>query len=95
MAGLRDQHCMFPLRRQAMVAGDHGPVVRQQLNLFFAGIDHGLDGEGHAGKKEVKLLPDNWTVVTRDHSLSAQWDHTVLVTDTDHEILTIVPGDDP
>ncbi|OGI55126.1 MAG: type I methionyl aminopeptidase, partial [Candidatus Muproteobacteria bacterium RIFCSPHIGHO2_02_FULL_60_13] len=34
----------------------------------------------NAGKKEVKLLPDNWTVVTRDHSLSAQWEHTVLVT---------------
>jgi methionyl aminopeptidase len=49
----------------------------------------------NAGKKEVKLLPDNWTVVTRDHSLSAQWEHTVLVTETGHEILTLVPGDDP
>ncbi len=49
----------------------------------------------NAGKKEIKLLPDNWTVVTRDHSLSAQWEHTVLVTETGHEILTIVPGDSP
>jgi methionyl aminopeptidase len=49
----------------------------------------------NAGRKEVKLLPDNWTVVTRDHSLSAQWEHTVLVTDTGYEILTRVPGDDP
>ena len=49
----------------------------------------------NAGKKEVKLLPDNWTVVTRDHSLSAQWEHTVLVTDTGHEILTLALGDDP
>jgi methionyl aminopeptidase len=49
----------------------------------------------NAGKKEVKLLPDNWTVVTRDHSLSAQWEHTVLVTDTGHEVLTLVPGDSP
>ncbi|OGI50755.1 MAG: type I methionyl aminopeptidase [Candidatus Muproteobacteria bacterium RIFCSPHIGHO2_12_FULL_60_33] len=49
----------------------------------------------NAGKKEVKLLPDNWTVVTRDHSLSAQWEHTVLVTETGHEILTLIPGDDP
>ncbi len=49
----------------------------------------------NAGKKEVKLLPDNWTVVTRDHSLSAQWEHTVLVTDSGHEILTLVPGDEP
>jgi methionyl aminopeptidase len=49
----------------------------------------------NAGRKEVKLLPDNWTVVTRDHSLSAQWEHTVLVTPTGHEVLTVVPGDEP
>ena len=49
----------------------------------------------NAGKKEVKLLPDNWTVVTRDHSLSAQWEHTLLVTRDGYEILTIVPGDEP
>jgi methionyl aminopeptidase len=49
----------------------------------------------NAGKKEVKLLPDNWTVVTRDHSLSAQWEHTVLVTETGYEILTKLSGDDP
>jgi methionyl aminopeptidase len=49
----------------------------------------------NAGRKDVKLMPDNWTVVTRDHSLSAQWEHTVLVTDSGHEILTRLPGDDP
>jgi len=49
----------------------------------------------NAGKKEVKLLPDNWTVVTRDHSLSAQWEHTVLVTENGHEILTKLSGDKP
>lgn len=43
----------------------------------------------NAGRPDVRLLPDNWTVVTRDHSLSAQWEHTVLVTDTGHEILTL------
>ncbi len=48
----------------------------------------------NAGKKEVRLLPDNWTVVTRDHSLSAQWEHTVLVTADGHEVLTRVPGGD-
>ncbi|OGT46768.1 MAG: type I methionyl aminopeptidase [Gammaproteobacteria bacterium RIFCSPHIGHO2_12_FULL_41_20] len=42
----------------------------------------------NAGKRHVKLLPDNWTVVTKDHSLSAQWEHTILVTDTGYEILT-------
>ncbi len=49
----------------------------------------------NAGRREVKLLPDNWTVVTRDHSLSAQWEHTVLVTDNGYEILTQLPGDSP
>lgn len=42
----------------------------------------------NAGKRYVKLLPDNWTVVTKDHSLSAQWEHTVLVTETGYEVLT-------
>jgi len=46
----------------------------------------------NAGRPEVKLMPDNWTVVTRDHSLSAQWEHTVLVTETGYEILTLSPG---
>lgn len=42
----------------------------------------------NAGKRDVKLLPDGWTVVTKDHSLSAQWEHTILVTDTGFEVLT-------
>ena len=42
----------------------------------------------NAGKREVKLLPDAWTVVTKDHSLSAQWEHTILVTDTGYDVLT-------
>jgi methionyl aminopeptidase len=43
----------------------------------------------NAGKRDVKLLPDNWTVVTKDHSLSAQWEHTILVTESGYEILTL------
>ncbi|MGH8281100.1 MAG: type I methionyl aminopeptidase [Gammaproteobacteria bacterium] len=42
----------------------------------------------NAGKRHVRLLPDGWTVVTKDHSLSAQWEHTILVTDDGHEVLT-------
>jgi len=37
------------------------------------------------------LLPDQWTVVTKDHSLSAQWEHTILVTDQGYEVLTRRP----
>ncbi len=47
----------------------------------------------NTGKRFVKLLPDGWTVVTKDHSLSAQWEHTVLVTGTGYEVLTRLPGD--
>lgn len=43
----------------------------------------------NAGKKEIRTLSDNWTVVTKDHSLSAQWEHTLFVTDTGVEILTL------
>lgn len=43
----------------------------------------------NAGKRDVKLLPDEWTVVTKDHSLSAQWEHTILVTDTGYDVLTL------
>ncbi|HLV28801.1 MAG TPA: type I methionyl aminopeptidase, partial [Burkholderiaceae bacterium] len=39
-----------------------------------------------------RQLADGWTVVTRDHSLSAQWEHSVLVTDTGYEVLTVSPG---
>jgi methionyl aminopeptidase len=42
----------------------------------------------NAGKRDIRDLPDGWTVVTRDHSLSAQWEHTVLVTDVGVEVLT-------
>jgi len=42
----------------------------------------------NAGKKNVKLLSDGWTVVTQDKSLSAQWEHTILVTKNGYEILT-------
>ncbi|HCC80497.1 MULTISPECIES: type I methionyl aminopeptidase [unclassified Methylophaga] len=43
----------------------------------------------NAGKRQVRQLPDGWTVVTKDRSLSAQWEHTILVTDDGHEILTL------
>jgi methionyl aminopeptidase len=59
-----------------------------------AGMTFTIEPMINAGKKEVKLLPDNWTVVTRDHSLSAQWEHTILVTETGHEVLTVSAGDD-
>ena len=43
----------------------------------------------NSGKSDVKLLNDGWTVVTKDHSLSAQWEHTILVTKDGYEVLTL------
>ena len=43
----------------------------------------------NSGKYKTKLLSDGWTVVTQDHSLSAQWEHTILVTNNGYEILTL------
>jgi methionyl aminopeptidase len=47
----------------------------------------------NAGKRSIRLLPDGWTVITKDHSLSAQWEHTVLVTPTGYEVLTLGADD--
>lgn len=46
----------------------------------------------NAGRKELRVLPNGWTAVTKDRSLSAQWEHTVLVTETGYEVLTVSPG---
>lgn len=46
----------------------------------------------NAGKRKVKMLNDGWTVVTKDHSLSAQWEHTLLVTPDGHDVLTTRAG---
>ena len=43
----------------------------------------------NAGRPEIKELADGWTIVTKDHSLSAQWEHTVLVTETGVDVLTV------
>lgn len=47
----------------------------------------------NAGRRHTKVLKDGWTVVTKDHSLSAQWEHTVLVTDSGYEVLTLRRGE--
>ena len=46
----------------------------------------------NAGRAEIRQLADGWTIVTKDHSLSAQWEHTVLVTDRGFEVLTLSAG---
>jgi len=53
-----------------------------------AGMTFTIEPMINAGARHVKLLPDQWTVVTKDHKLSAQWEHTILVTRDGAEILT-------
>jgi methionyl aminopeptidase len=48
----------------------------------------------NAGARHTRLMPDGWTVVTKDRSLSAQWEHTIVVTETGFDVLTRLPGDD-
>jgi methionyl aminopeptidase len=54
-----------------------------------AGMTFTIEPMVNAGRRHVRLLPDGWTVVTKDHSLSAQWEHTILVTEDGHEVLTL------
>jgi len=61
------------------------PGTREKLE---AGMIFTIEPMINAGKRDVKLLPDDWTVVTKDHRLSAQWEHTILVTETGYEVLT-------
>lgn len=56
--------------------------------ILVPGLTFTIEPMINVGKRHIKLLPDGWTVVTKDHSLSAQWEHTLLVTETGCEILT-------
>jgi methionyl aminopeptidase len=57
--------------------------------VLAAGMTFTVEPMVNAGRRHVKLLGDGWTVVTKDHSLSAQWEHTVLVTADSYEVLTL------
>ena len=58
---------------------------------LVAGMTFTIEPMVNAGKRHVTLLNDDWTVVTKDRKLSAQWEHTILVTEDGFEVLTIRP----
>ncbi len=64
------------------------------LDLLLPGMVFTIEPMINLGKRDIKDGPekDGWTIVTRDHSLSAQWEHTVLVTETGYEVLTVSAG---
>ncbi len=65
------------------------------LEQLKAGMTITIEPMLNAGRKEIKELGDGWTIVTKDHSLSAQWEHTVLVTPTGYEVLTLSANSPP
>ncbi len=72
---------------QVLHYGRPGTGVKLKPGMTFT-----IEPMVNLGKRQVKLLPENWTVVTKDHSLSAQWEHTNLVTEDGFEVLTLHPG---
>jgi methionyl aminopeptidase len=72
---------------QVLHYGKPGSGVRLQKGMIFT-----IEPMINAGKRDIKHMPDGWTVVTKDRSLSAQWEHTILVTDDGFEVLTVSDG---
>ncbi|HTC44671.1 MAG TPA: type I methionyl aminopeptidase [Steroidobacteraceae bacterium] len=73
---------------QILHYGESGTGLELQRGMTFT-----VEPMVNAGKRHVRLLPDGWTVVTKDHSLSAQWEHTCLVTETGVDVLTLGAAD--
>ncbi|HET7065587.1 MAG TPA: type I methionyl aminopeptidase [Rudaea sp.] len=72
---------------QVLHYGQRGSGLQLREGMTFT-----IEPMVNAGKPQTRLLPDGWTVVTKDHSLSAQWEHTIAVTDKGFEILTPWPA---
>jgi len=68
---------------QVLHYGQPGTGMRLEPGMTFT-----VEPMINAGARHTRLLPDGWTVVTRDRSLSAQWEHTIAVTETGFEVLT-------
>jgi methionyl aminopeptidase len=72
---------------QVLHYGKPGTGMRLEAGMTFT-----VEPMINAGKPGIRELADGWTIVTKDHSLSAQWEHTVLVTETGYEVLTVSTG---
>lgn len=69
---------------QVVHYGRAGEGIELETGMIFT-----IEPMINAGKSKIKLLPDGWTVVTKDRKLSAQWEHTILVTEDGYEVLTL------
>jgi methionyl aminopeptidase len=75
---------------QVLHYGRPGTGLKLQPGMIFT-----IEPMINAGRPGIRCLADGWTIVTADHSLSAQWEHTVLVTDEGYEVLTVSEGTPP
>ncbi|HYB50215.1 MAG TPA: type I methionyl aminopeptidase [Burkholderiaceae bacterium] len=65
------------------------------LEPLVPGMTFTIEPMINAGRREIREMADGWTIVTKDHSLSAQWEHTILVTPAGFEVLTLSAGAPP
>jgi methionyl aminopeptidase len=72
---------------QVLHYGRRGSGMTLKAGMIFT-----IEPMINAGRREIRQLADGWSIVTADHSLSAQWEHTVLVTDDGFEVLTLSEG---
>ena len=75
---------------QVLHYGKPGAGLKLQAGMMFT-----IEPMINAGKRDINKLDDGWTIVTKDQSLSAQWEHTVLVTKTGYEVMTLSSGSPP
>jgi len=75
---------------QVLHYGKRGDGIELQTGMVFT-----IEPMINAGKAAVSELPDGWTIVTKDRSLSAQWEHTIAITESGVEVLTLSTGAPP
>ena len=75
---------------QVLHYGKPGTGMRLLPGMMFT-----IEPMINAGRSGIRTLADGWTAVTADHSLSAQWEHTILVTETGYEVTTVSAGTPP
>ena len=78
---------VFHTEPQILHYGRPGAGLRLKAGMIFT-----IEPMINAGKRDIKQMPDGWTIVTKDRSLSAQWEHTILVTETGYEVMTLSAG---
>lgn len=75
---------------QVLHYGKPGTGLKLQQGMIFT-----IEPMINAGRRDIRQLGDGWTIVTKDHSLSAQWEHTIVVTENGYEVLTVSAGSPP